>query len=90
MIFTSKKKRRKPKNLNPKISFKKRIPVPVLKFLDFIRFIVEYGILLSIIAYGVFNFYIDVWRVLGLGILYYFIVEESRTVYRYWKSWRIS
>ena len=81
-------------NFNFKI-FKKKIAIKYSRLsttskniLDFIRFILEYGILLSIVAYGIFRTDIDITRMLGLGILYYFIMYEVPIIYRYWKEWR--
>jgi len=53
-----------------------KIPDWGKSIIDFFRFIVEYGILISIIYYGVFRLDIDIWRILGLGILYFFIMYE--------------
>jgi hypothetical protein len=64
----------------------KKLPVFERNVVDFIRFIVEYGTLLSIVAYGVLGVNIDIWRFFGLGITYYFIMYEAKAVYSYWKS----
>jgi len=63
-----------------------RIPLTFRRILDFIRFILEYGALISIIMYGLFRVDIDAWRLLGFGIIYYFIMYEAKAIYSYWKG----
>lgn len=58
------------------LRFWRKIPDWGKSIIDFFRFIIEYGILISILLYGVFKIDIDIWRLLGLGILYYFIMYE--------------
>ena len=66
--------------------FYNKLPKSVKSFLDFFRFITEYGILISIMMAGVFNVEFSILRLYGFGLAYYFIMYEVRAVINAWRG----
>ena len=62
------------------------MPEQLKNIKKFLKFITEYGILTQILLTGIFGVEITVLRVLGLGILWYFIFFVPVYIWRIWKG----
>lgn len=50
------------------------------RFVTFSGYVLEYGILINLILYGVFNFSVSIQSIIGWGILWYFIKYETKDI----------
>ena len=66
--------------------FYNKLPEPVKNLLEFLEFVIEYGILISTVMYFIFMQDINLGKLVAYGIVYYFIVYEVRAIIRMWKS----
>jgi len=53
---------------------------------SFLYFVIEYGILINVVLYGVFNIPVTIKSIFGWGVLWYFIKYELKSVHRIWRG----
>ena len=75
------------KKINQRIiRFYNRLSGSYKNLIQFIGFVLEYGILINIILYGVFGISVTVQSIFGWGILWYFIKHESKDIVDTWRG----